>query len=836
MTSGPESNTVRPPLGPRYQPLVIVLAAAALGIGVDRFVPLPVWAWWALAVGGLAAWFLIPTSRRVAAVAGGVFLLLAVTAVGGAWHHCRWNLFAADELGRYAPHKAQPVCFEAVAVEAPRAMPAEAPDPMRVLESGEQSRLAVDVVALRNGAAWQPVSGRALLQVSGRPRIEAGDRLRCFGQFWAPAGPQNPGAADRAARLRADRVRTCIACEVPECISLVATGRPWNLWRQLGRLRAHGNEVLKQHLDPKQGELVAAVLLGFREDLDSDRVERFVTTGTVHFLAISGLHVGVLAVALFWILRRTSVPRGWTAAAVAGFTVLYALLVDVGPPVVRATILVLIGCAAVWLGRRPLGFNSLAAAALVVLAMNPAHLFHVGAQLSFLCVAGLIWFESRRQHGGDEPDSATRTLQRLVNQNLSWPSRAMRYVGRAAVGLPLAGLVLWALSSPLVMARFHVFSPVALVANVLLWIPMSVSLVSGFCVLVFGAIWSPLGSLCGWACNASFWFLEWCISLGDGLRCGHFWVPGPADWWLWGYYTALGLAVALPRFRPPRRWQVALLAGWIAVGFVASAARHDRHRLDCTFLSMGHGTAVFVEFPSGKTLLYDAGHMGPPEAGVSAICEFLWDRGLRHVDAVVLSHADLDHYNALPGVLRKFSVGAVYVSPRMFEKENSPMTALRKAIDDRGVPLREIYAGDRLRVGDGCCVEVLYPSKDDISNPDNTNAHSLVLSLEQDGRRILLPGDLESPGLDEMLTEEPRRCEVLMAPHHGSRRSNSPALAAWCRPRWVVYSGDGRWSVPEAEAPYHNVGAETLYTFDGGAVRVQVGTDGVRVSQFAKRD
>ncbi len=109
-----------------------------------------------------------------------------------------------------------------------------------------------------------------------------------------------------------------------------------------------------------------------------------------------------------------------------------------------------------------------------------------------------------------------------------------------------------------------------------------------------------------------------------------------------------------------------------------------------------------------------------------------------------------------------------------------------------------------------------------------------MLAVEYRGRRILLPGDLESPGLDDVLAEEPLRCEVLMAPHHGSRKSNSPALAAWCRPRWVVFSGDGRWNVPESESPYQAVGGQVLCTSDRGAIHVRITAQGVDVSGFVE--
>ena len=99
---------------------------------------------------------------------------------------------------------------------------------------------------------------------------------------------------------------------------------------------------------------------------------------------------------------------------------------------------------------------------------------------------------------------------------------------------------------------------------------------------------------------------------------------------------------------------------------------------------------------------------------------------------------------------------------------------------------------------------------------------------------MTLPGDLESPGLDDLVTEEPQSYDVLLAPHHGSRQSNLPKLAEWCKPHWVVFSGDGRWSLPEAEVPYRAVGGRVLHTFVGGAINVRIDETGVSVSEFLK--
>jgi competence protein ComEC len=127
-------------------------------------------------------------------------------------------------------------------------------------------------------------------------------------------------------------------------------------------------------------------------------------------------------------------------------------------------------------------------------------------------------------------------------------------------------------------------------------------------------------------------------------------------------------------------------------------------------------------------------------------------------------------------------------------------------------------------------LEVLHPPCRGL--PASDNANSVVLQVEYRGRRLLLPGDLEPPGLEALLNEPPLECTVLMAPHHGSRKSNSPPLARWCRPRWVVLSGAGRWSTAEIDATYRAVGGRILHTCRSGAIEFLFDAEGVRLKAF----
>jgi len=215
--------------------------------------------------------------------------------------------------------------------------------------------------------------------------------------------------------------------------------------------------------------------------------------------------------------------------------------------------------------------------------------------------------------------------------------------------------------------------------------------------------------------------------------------------------------------------------------------------------------------------------MRSPVAGARSISAFLWSRDITHLDAVVVTHADADHYNALPELLEQFSVGVVYVSPVMFEEESVALAALRQAVEDAGVSIREIHAGDRLRVQGATRVEVLHPPRRGIIGSDNAN--SIVLRIDHAGKTILLPGDLESPGLDDVLAEEPLDSDVVLTPHHGSKNSNPPGFAAWSTPDWAIVSGDFRDKNVAVSAAYEGVGAQMLHTATEGAVRVVIRND-----------
>jgi competence protein ComEC len=717
---------------------------------------------------------------------------------------------------------------EAVALQSPRWIPAPPPTPLRAIPHGEESELLIEIKAARDGDTMRPASGRAELTVRGRlPQVRAGDGLRIMALASRPAAPLNPGEFDFEGHERMRRVRCRLFAEFPQCIERLGRGSRLSPRRWLADMRSGGVAVLHRHIATERATLASAVLLGAREQLDPHRNEDYLVTGTIHVLSISGLHVGIVAAAFFFVLRLGVVPRHAALAATAGLTVVYALLTDAQPPVLRAAMLVVAVCGALATGRTAAGFNSLALAAVVVLAMNPASLFLAGTQLSFLAVATLIAFAPwlTRQPIVDP-------LDRLIAVTRPWPVRAAKRLGGGLWRLWLAGALIWIVSTPLVWLQYKLVSPVALVLNFLLWIPITLAMYSGLMTLIIGSWAAPLGRLFGSGCDWSLESIEWLIATGRAWPVSHVWHPAPPGWWVGLFYLVVVVLWVFPRLRPPRRWLVAVVLGWTAGALILPGLTVRRERpLRCTFVAVGHGICVLVELPDGRNLLYDAGRLGSPLTGVRPIASVLWSRGISHLDAIVISHADADHFNAIPGLLERFSAGVVYVSPRMFTRQAPAVAELQAALTSRGAVVRKIFAGQRLAAGSDPRIEVLHPPVLGVRGSDNAN--SIVLAIEHSGRRILLTGDLETPGLEELLIQESLDCDVVLAPHHGSARSSPSQFADWSRPEHVVVSGSiglgDRATTQRVKDSFRRAGAEVYHTAEDGCVVVECDSRGLVV-------
>ena len=466
------------------QPMLMALLAVIVGILMDHLCSPAAWGSLAIAAVSLLAWY----GRRVWAVkasqsfatVGLLLLFVGIVAVGAAWHHIYWHRFSAAEIGLAASVDSKPCCVELRLCSEPQLAPTGG-GYMSEDDDEIKTYFHARAVRMRSGETWQPAVGNAQLVIhADANHFRSGDKVRVYGCLVHPAPPSNPGQYDFSLHYRRQRLLAFVHAYHVESVELLEHSN-WATSRWLSSLRRRLNEILWKYVGPEEAPFASAILLGNRRQMKKSSRDKFVETGTAHLLAISGLHIGILAGAFLLLLRSPFFARRHCLWVTIAFVIFYAWLVEFRPPVTRASILIVLFCFGKMIGERGNAINLLSAAALIVLAINPTDLFSIGPQLSFLAVTTLIlgheWI-----FGVPETDP----LKRLIANTRPWSVRLLVGGSRSVQTAVLVSAVIWLIALPLVANRFHLISYVSLLVNPLLLLPVSLALYCGMGTLVFG--------------------------------------------------------------------------------------------------------------------------------------------------------------------------------------------------------------------------------------------------------------------------------------------------------------------------------------------------------------
>jgi len=653
-------------------------------------------------------------------------------------------------------------------------------------------------------------SGR-LLQVSAPPPawpLAWGDRVRVPARVWPPEGARNPGGRDAALLLGARGIAGQAAASVPP----VRAAPPALLsWLEAGRSRFA--EAAERALPGPEAALLRSIGAGDRSALDAATTEAFARSGLIHLLSVSGLHLAVVALGSYRLLRflllrsqRASARLDARRAAAALALPLaggYALATGADVPVVRSALAAGLGFAGILLDRESSALSALALGLLAVLAVEPGAVLDVSLQLSFASVAGLA------------------LLTRPLRAAIPWkpgPGRA----GQAAewlLGGLAAGAAAGLATAPLVAFHFRRLSLLAPLAN-LAGVPLGSALtVLGALAALLAAAAAPLALPLLWAAWPFAWLLlrvNEIFAAPDAAAVGLA-SPGPlglaaCGLGLWGALALTG------------RWRVAAaglaLAGLLLPGPLRARAAAARGRLELVFLSVGQGDSTFLRLPDGAAVLVDGGGdpVGRQDPGRRDVLPFLRDAGVRRLWLAALSHPHPDHLSGLLSVARELPVERLVTGP-LPEGLELPASAEARLLLRAGEVLER--AGVRIRA--------LGPPPGAEAWAENDA--SLVLRVEHGGVAILLLGDVEADGEAALLAGRgPLRAQVVKVAHHGARTSSTTALVEAVRPELAVISlGRGNrygFPAPEVVERWERAGAQVLRT-DGGAIRLL--SDGERV-------
>lgn len=687
--------------------------------------------------------------------------------------------------------------------------------------------LAVTHLTTADGDA-HPVTGRAQFNAPLQPRLRYGDPISVQGRLVMP-----PVFTQFSYRDYLARQGIYSMVQAAQVTRLDAPrGGPW--WRQrLADLRARGLALLEQNLPEPHAALAAGILLGIHAGIPDDLQERFNAAGAGHVLVISGSNVALIAAALMLVARR--VVGRWAAGPVIAGIVLYALLVGGDAPVWRAA---LMGCLVVFAGpvaRRSRALVSLAAAAWLMMLINPTVLWDVGFQLSAAATAGLVLYMPGLQQW-----TAARWAAIphgiLLNDR---PARAAALLGGLVVESGLMTIAASVLVMPLIAWHFGRAGLVGLAVNLLIVPVQPLILLAGTLGLITGVAglpWLPQVAL--WVAWLGLAWTERVVSLAAELPWADVAVDGYGLPALLATYAAIaGLHLGSRRtnaarpvphqaaqsapgqLRVPMALAVVALLVWVAVAALPDGKLHVH------FLDVGQGDAIFIRTPDGRQVLIDGGPDGQALFNQLGQVMPFWDRSL---DLVIATHPDSDHIGGLLRLPERLRIAAAVDTPQGWA--NPAGANWRVALDAAGIPVTLQSQGGQIDLGRGAVLEVLWPPARSPVDPTDANENSLVLRLVYGEFRVLLTGDagLLSEGL--MLAQGlPLAATVLKVGHHGSAGSTDARLVDAVDPQIAVISvGAGNRYGHPAEVVLANLAGRALYRTDRHG-RIHLRSDGARV-------
>ena len=626
------------------------------------------------------------------------------------------------------------------------------------------SRLEVKI----DEVGGRKITGKVnILLARDSPLPSPGARVEFTGPLFRPRPPGNPGELDARDLLARQGVTHFGAGSTAQSVIVTAPAPPLAPLGLLHRIRLAFERRIHSVADPETAAMLSCLLLGRRDRIPEEVDRDFRRSGTVHFLAISGLHVGILAGLLWFLFRLAAIPRRPAALAVAVTILVYAALTGMRPPVARASLLVLLAALGILLRRPVRPFHILAAAALVILVVDPNSLRNAGLLLSFSAVIAILLLARKFEEG---LFARWILLEKFTVPRKS-PLRYVRAYVRKSVPVSLAA---WLGTGPILLHAFGTLSLLVLPANIIV-LPLIAALLPAGLFAVLTGIDAPASLL-----SAA---LTRVVGLIADVPASSFALPAPSPLATALHFALLLVAAIRPRLGP--RWAAGLTASLFLVALSGPLLRTAPAEPRLTVLSVGHGLSAVLETPEGGTLIYDAGS-ARPRIFDRSILPFLRHRRITIVDALVLSHADQDHVSGADALLDWMPV----------LRTCEPLT---------------LRTGDAVLLP-GATLTVVWPPP---GFEGSTNDGSTVLRVQAGGLSALLTGDIEEETIRQLVASgADLRADVLVAPHHGRPEPGASELVRAVAPKIIVASA------AEGE-PLDPAYAGALRTGDRGAVTIR---------------
>ncbi len=690
------------------------------------------------------------------------------------------------------------------------------------------THLYLSATEIKLDTGWQEVSGTALLFVPRYPSYDYGDVLLVTGGLETP--PQL-NDFDYKGYLAHQGIYSTML--YPE-IEILEPGKGFKPLEWVYSLRNRLSQTLAEVLPEPQASLAQGITLGIRGNIPSSLRTDFSHTGTAHLLAISGLHLTIIAGILLsigmWLFGKKHYTYIWLAL---GIIWLYALLTGMHPPVVRGAIMASIFLTAELLGRQRSAFTALAFAAAIMIGISPQILWTASFQMSFVAMAGLIFLAPPFRAIGRKAVSAT------LGEDGAVVSIANIVTDSFSVTLG-AIIAVW----PLVAHYFGIVSLVAPLATLLALPALPGIIITGALAGGLGLIILPIAQVIAWLAWLFLSYMLLVVNVFAALPLSSIELSSVDTILIWVYYLALATAIWLNSNRKkltnpmpkaadfvsrlPKKWIIPPLLVVAILVSVAAATMPDDN-LHISFLDVGQGDAILIQ-KGNQQVLVDGGPS--PQAislGLGSKMPF-WDRT---IDLVILTHPSADHVTGLVEVLQRYEVKQVLYPDLDFESDI--YKEWLRVIEEKDIEHTLAQAGQQIDLGEGVVIKVLNPQTPLLTGTDSDiDNNGVVLHISMGEMSFLLTADTMWEAEWELIAQRvDLRSIVLKVGHHGSDTSTSLEFLAVVDPQLAVISvgAENRFGHPSDEVITRleeRIGSENIYRTDDQGT-IEFITDGERL-------
>jgi competence protein ComEC len=783
-------------------PLAPVAAAMILGIVAGRYLPLPMGLWAvvggaALATAAMGLWRPHLHLLSIAAI------LVAVAAFGAVNVGLDYFAAADNDILTYTGPSDILATLRGRIVSSP-AICQDDPPPAYGYRRSPQTQFILRARQLRTKDGWLPVSGQVAVSIhQADDRLAPGQQVEVMGWLGRVRGPDNPGQYDWSAAARRNSTPVRMAAPGVESVSVLDDGpRSWAA-RAYWQVRTAARRHLAYGGDEQTSQLINALIIGDRSPALRTLSRTMMRAGVVHYLSISGSHLAIFLGFVYLLCRVLTLSPRRAAIVVLAVLAAYMILAEARAPLVRSAVMAAALCLATIAGRPHAALNALAAATVGVLAAAPMDVFDPGFQLSFGIVAASLAFFGPVKSMLFGRWLAVRGLKVFRDEDRLrrwWNYNAAEWGMNAVV----IALIAYVVSAPLVAYHFHFFSPYAAPLSLLLGPFVTAVLVPGYISLALAWPMPNLAYSFSQLAAAAADGLAWAVGAMERLPGLSFDLRDVSVGWVLLCYATMAAILAARRIRFGRVLVAVAVVALAAATVYSQRTSPPTGRAELNVLSVGAGQCVVLRTPSGKTFLFDAGTRSGFDAYEQVLGPFLRHQRLPDPTVAFISHANVDHFNALAGALGRRRLQRVFVNEvfgiaaggesEAFGSDWRFLADVQKA----GVTVVRLSAGQIVKLDDRTSVEVLWPPPG--RGGLSANESSLVLRISCDGASVLLPADVEAVGQETLASAKAVKADVLMLPHHGSWRPGVEDFVQAVAPKVVLVSS--------AREPYGPVALE----------------------------